>query len=462
MSAPRSVVVLGGGKTALAVAEYLLQNGVSVFLSDSRSDFKPPPELIDNDLFQWESGRHSERCLEAETIIPSPGIPPTVPIISEAVERGIEIISEIEFAFREYIRIHGASARRRIIAVTGTNGKTTTARMLGHILERRGETPVVCGNIGVPFIRHIARPVPVIVEVSSFQLHFTREFHPAYAFFLNFDQDHLEWHGNVEEYFRAKCRMIRNLAEDDSFIANADILRKLGNNRPFKSRIVSVGEETSASNWAITSNKGRIIIRGGDSEQEISVSPFWKHLEGPSRENALFAIALGCVYPGLDPQSAAAHLSDFEMDRYRMEKAFSSRDSEIFNDSKSTNPHSLIGAVTGRERPFILVMGGYDKGLDYGEVREILQNLPCRKVFLLGPLGRRLYREWKEERDSGRIDVLEDYDKILESVSEMLEPGVDLIFSPGSSSFDRFQDYRERGKYFGELVTEWATKRTRT
>jgi len=445
----KKVVVAGLGKTGIDTALFLADMGARTFVTESCGGENAcrNASLLKEKGIECETGGHTEKFLEgAELFVASPGIPDTSLPVRYAKEKGIPLISEIELAF-------SFSKSRKIVAVTGTNGKTTTVSLTGELFKNAGLPCIVCGNIGNTFIGEldkIQKDTWIILEASSFQIEQTKTFRPFLGCLMNVAEDHFDRHSSMETYAAAKKRLFANQNETDIAVLNYDdnFCRD------------AVGEIKAKKFFFSHSAAGRkgVHIKGteifsnlsGKEEKiaEISGTRLWGK---GNEENMMASVLIGLLCGISDKNIIRKTMNEFIPLPHRLEKVAMVNSVVFINDSKSTNPHSVINALDSIEEKnnTVLIMGGKDKKTSFAGVIPHLKN----RVKMLVLLGETKEIIAEEFRDTGIPH--ETAGTLKEAVHTALrntEPGDIVLFSPGCSSFDMFTDYKERGNVFKKEV----------
>ncbi len=412
MMLPQRISILGFGRTGRALVEALASKA-ELFLSESRALSSEERDFLRKLGVPFEEGGHSFQVLNADLIVPSPGVLPNTPVLQEALRRGIPIWSEIELAYR-------LARPSLIFAVTGTNGKSTTTELIGAILRAWGFKPVVAGNIGRPAIGTIGEVEgrPWVLEVSSFQLLWTEEFRPGVAVWLNFAPDHLDYHGSLAAYFAAKARILRRQTAEDLAVIGREILSVLSP----RARALAIEEVVLPKGWE------------GD---------FPRHL----RFNLQAAWASASqAFPGHAPPP-------FELlwpvlhGPHRLEKVGEIQGIPFVNDSKGTNAHATCAALAAIPGQVVLILGGRHKGGGYEALAPLLRE-KVRACVLIGEsqgFFSRLLSAWGIPFVCG-ADPLD----TLRKAYSLARPGDTVLLSPACASFDQFKDYAHRGEAFKE------------
>lgn len=438
------IVILGGGESGVGAAILAYTKGFDVFLSEKgtlKDNYKE--DLIKHNISFEEGGHTSEIILSADEIIKSPGIPNSVPLIQDAVEKGIPVISEIEFASRY------TSAKK--ICITGSNGKTTTTSLIYHILKSAGLNVGFGGNIGKSFAHQVAEEDfdYYVLELSSFQLENMYDFKADIAILLNITPDHMDrYDHDMQKYVDAKMRIIRNQTKEDAFIywAEDPVIKKAVDSLKPQAQIYTfAGHKTNDVAAYIENNE--IIIKTPKSvfvmEQEV--------LALTGMHNLYNSLASGIAAKLLDisDDDLRSSLSDFQGVEHRLEKVARVKGIQFINDSKATNVNSSWYALQSMNTKVVLILGGTDKGNDYSEIEELVKQ-KARALVFLGVDNSKLHQFF-----DGKVDKIEDARSMEEAVQKsykLAEEGDTVLLSPSCASFDLFQNYEDRGRQFKEYV----------
>ena len=437
------VTILGLARSGQAAARVLHARGAEVLVSDTR----PASELHEAIAslpagVQVETGGHSSRCLDADLIVISPGIPRDLAILQAAQADGVEILGEIELAYR--------LAQVPIVGITGTNGKTTTTTLVGKILEESGKRIGVGGNIGQPLVGFVDDPdLDVLVaEISSFQLESTSTFRPTVAAWLNFSDDHLNRHGSREAYWEAKKQLFVHQSPTDWAILNADdaAVQPLAGALPARHMAFAIRSELREG---VLARDGWITHRvGGEDHPIMPISEI--QLRGEHNlENCLAATAIALAL-GVTTDAIRRAISAFGGVEHRIEPVRVLDGVQWFNDSKGTNYDSTIKALRSFHEPLVLIAGGRDKG---GAIAPLVATIrECvQHVVLVGesaPTFERFLRAGGYEAITMTSNLEE---AIAQARQEAVTGGV-VLYSPAATSFDMFRDYEHRGRTFKTLV----------
>ena len=416
----KTVAVLGAGRSGRAAAALAAHCGAEVTIYDSR-------ESSGAILATTEMGHE----VKVDLVITSPGIETRGEFVQSFAQGSGALWGEVELAWRCY--------SGHTIGITGTNGKTTTTELVRDLVEATGKSCVACGNYGVPLsevVLYEEVPEVIALELSSFQLETIVEFKPDSVIWLNFSADHMDRYRSLQEYREAKLRIFENLSE------KALVVERVGEELPERGRKISFSSECPAD-WS---------LRNGDiyCDEEKFLSMGETRLRGlHNAENVMAACA---VIPELTPEIARETLMKYSPPEHRCELVATLNGVEYLNDSKATNLHALESALRSQTGPTILIAGGKEKGLDYGPLAPLLD----KKVKLLisfGEIGEALKRIFSEVLACETVTTL---DAAVALASRTSEKGDTVLFSPGTSSFDQFKSYEERGAAFKAAVLHYA------
>jgi UDP-N-acetylmuramoylalanine--D-glutamate ligase len=445
----RKIVVIGLGQTGFDTAVFLSKRGADVFITETAvsESINRNSSLLKDRNIKTEVGGHTEKFLKgADMLVVSPGIPDTSLPVQYALTKKIPLISEIELAF-------SFSESKKIIAITGTNGKTTTTSLTGSLFENAGLPYITCGNIGNTFIGEIDRihnNTWVILEVSSFQMEKTLTFKPFLGCLLNIAEDHFDRHPSMDEYIRAKKRLFINQGEKDLAVLNYDdaYCRNIAGTLKSKKFFFSHNELTERGTYI---KSGRIFSTLKGMKEEVAEIYGTKLWGKGNEENIMASVTIGMLCGITEKNVIRKTLSDFTPLHHRLEKVGTVKKVTFINDSKSTNTHSVINALESfkRNNNIILIMGGKDKGISFSGIIPYLKNRVKMMIFL-GETKKRLEEEFKNTGTPYKTaQTLKDAVRIS---AENSKGGDIVLFSPGCSSFDMFTNYKERGDVFKKEV----------
>jgi UDP-N-acetylmuramoylalanine--D-glutamate ligase len=432
----QNIAVLGAGLSGSAAALLLKSEGAQVTVLDSAEERNLLKSTIDNlraqDIGVICGTAADEDSSTYQMAVLSPGIDPASRLVRNFSSRGIDIVGELELGWRFCEKIP-------VIAVTGTNGKTTTTELLAQMLSACGQRTIACGNIGKP-LSEVARekqPYDVLtVEVSSFQLETIRTFHPCVSLWLNFAPDHLDRYRSVAEYRAAKLRIFENQTDADVAVVNA--IEKIPNIRP---RTITFSAYANGGDFRLS--EGAILYR----DQSVLRLADTKLRGLHNIENLMATLAVGMAR-GLSFQQMVPPLCVYEPQPHRCEFVREVNGVTYVNDSKATNLDAVDKALRAQTKPVILIAGGKDKGFSFDPLRSLVKE-KVRSTILIGEMAESISRSWAGSVESEIASSLAD---AVERAHASAKPGEMVLFSPGTSSFDMFKSYADRGDQFRALV----------
>ena len=435
--AGKRVLVIGLGVSGFSAAKALIELDAKVRVTEASHGplMKQRADHLQALGVDVEYGGHDLERLDADLAIISPGIPPSAPVARAVAQQGIELWSEVELAFR--------LAECDFLAVTGTNGKTTTTSLLASILEESGLPTVAAGNIGFPLIDAISAvgsDGAIALEVSSFQLVATERFRPKVAVLLNVAEDHTDWHGSFEAYRDAKARLVRNQTADDVFLPNAADPSAMAIAGAAPSRVVAFSSEGFPPG-GIGVRGGRVVWRDQDVLDVEDVP-----LPGAAGLEDAVAAAGAALEYGVDPRAVGRAVRSFRPLAHRLELVASSDGIDFIDDSKATNPHATLTALRGMS-DVVLIAGGRSKGIDLAPLAQGTASLIA--VVALGEAREELQRVFE-----GRVpvDVVHTMDEAVRAAARRSVRGGSVLLSPGCASLDMYQSYAARGEDFARAV----------
>lgn len=438
------IAILGAAESGVGAAVLAQKKGFEVFVSDMGKIKEHYKNTLDEYGIEWEEGGHSaEKILDADEIIKSPGIPDNAPMVAKAIEKGIHIINEIEFA--------GRYTDAKMICITGSNGKTTTTSLIYHILKNANYNVGLAGNIGRSLALQIAEGCTYeyyVIELSSFQLDNMYDFHANIAVLLNITPDHLDRYDNeMQKYADSKMRIVRNQNHNDAFIYWADdpIISK---------ELEKYGIKARMCPFSILSKNGMIgYIENGTYTLETP-TPFNMEQESLSlhgKHNMYNSLAAGIAtrLTGVSDENLKKSLSNFQGVEHRLENVATVGGVHYINDSKATNVDACWYALESMTTPTILIIGGKDKGNDYEAIKELVIK-KCAGLVFLGADNSKLHAFF----DPLGIPTADTHSmkECIEACNAMAKPGYTVLLSPCCASFDLFKNMEDRGEQFKELV----------
>ncbi len=438
--------ILGLARSGQAVANKLKQLGNTPFLSDDKSLEELSIKLhFDLSEFPHETGRHSNKVLNSDVIILSPGIPLDIDILQKARKRNISIWSELEFGYQLL-----KNTESKIIAVTGSNGKSTTVSMIHHILKSSGRKSIKAGNIGTPITSF---PIEenvfdfVVVEVSSFQLDTIQEFKPDISILLNLTPDHLNRYKSFKKYCIAKSRIFENQNENDIAIVNFDDTQtlKIAEEFPVNKLSYSIFRKVNSNVWV---ENGNMIVKDF-AKNKVNIDKNKIPILGEYNLQNASAAALACIYCGISANQVKKGILSFTGLEHRLEKVRSIDCVDFINDSKATNSAAVLSALKTFNKPLNLIMGGSDKAENFSNLKPFIAR-KVKNLIVLGETREILYRTFKDIVNIYSVSTFED--RGVQKAFELSGKGEVVILSPGCASYDMFDNFEERGRKFKEIV----------
>lgn len=443
-------VIIGAGRSGLAAARHFLARGEEVVLNDRRGE---PGAAMEAELAGlgipgvW--GQHPESLFQdCHLIVLSPGVPPGLPFLEAARSRGVRVLGELELAHAE---LRTKDPLARILAVTGTNGKSTTTDLTAHLLEAAGLPARACGNLGTPLIEAIGEAAPgtvFAVECSSYQLETAESFHAEAAALLNLTPDHLARHGSMERYLRAKQNIFRGQGSQDLRILPA-AAPELGSGLPGGGTLRRFGWGRPEGPGAWCEDSGRMLLQEAGDVLELLHRDELRIPGDHNVENAL-AAALLARHGGASLDAIRSGLRSYPGLAHRIAFCGEKAGVRAYNDSKGTNVDATLTAIRALPGPLVLLLGGEDKGTGYLPLRAALEG-KLRLAVFLGEAIPQL------ERDLGDLPhrTIPRFDLAVRHALETAEPGDQVLLSPACASFDQFSNFEARGARFEALVREW-------
>ena len=457
----RLVLVVGLGISGRAASDKLLREGKKVRINDASAS----GEVLDKAReyaargAEVVLGHHRAEVLKGvDLVVVSPGVQGRLPLLREAEARGIPVWSEIELAWR--------FARGPLVAVTGTNGKTTTVSMIAAILKREGMAAVAAGNIGRPLIAAVeeAGPgAPLVVEVSSFQLYYIHTFRPRVSVLLNIAEDHFDWHADLEDYVASKSRIWMNQRGEDYVVCNLDdpLCLRAVEGAAAKMVYFSRSEKEEAE---VFLREGVLCYRA--SLHNLESREPWPIMRADelalpgehNLENAMAAAAAAMAL-GVSAQGAGEALRGFRGLPHRLQMVGEVGGVRFCDDSKATNPHAAARALSAFAEPLLVILGGRNKGLPFEQLAEMLGERSreggLRMVYAVGEAAEEIATALAVVRPPLPVRRMDRLEEVFADLPGRARPGDVVLFSPACASFDRYRDYKERGRHFQQLVDEY-------
>ncbi len=443
----KRMVILGAGESGVGAAILAKQQGYDVFVSDGGPIKEHFKEEMKQHNISFEERVHSEeKVLTADEVMKSPGIPEKNELVKKIRKKGIPVISEIELAWRY-------KGNSRIIAITGTNGKTTTTSLTYHICKNGGADCAMVGNIGYSFAKQVAiEPKALyVVEISSFQLDDIKDFRPDVAVLTNITEDHLDRYDyNMQNYIDSKFRITMNQAADDVFIYCLDdeITRNNINRYPIKSKLYPITMSKQLPQGAYISN-AEMHLKWKGEEMQMSIQDF--ALKGKHNQYNSMAAGIASIAVDIKKEHVRESLQTFQSLEHRMEPVATIRGVEFINDSKATNVNSTWFALESMTKPTILVLGGVDKGNDYSILMELVKE-KVKAIVCMGIDNRKIH-----EAFGSVVSLMVNTSSAEEAVQAAFHfatKGDVVLLSPACASFDLFKNYEDRGDQFKKAVKD--------
>ena len=443
------VVILGGGESGVGAAILAKDLGFEVFLSEQKSLKSTYKNQLDEEGILFEEGVHTNAIiLEAKTIIKSPGIPDSAPIVQEIKSRNIELISEIEFAYRYQ--------KGKIVGITGSNGKTTTTNLIYHIFNQAGLNVGMAGNVGNSFAYMVARaPKDIyVLEISSFQLDDIKDFKCDVAILLNITPDHLDrYQYEMKNYVFSKFKITQNLTEKDVFIYCKDDQETINFMKANSEKIIadkipfSIMEKVDRGGYL--DDEDRLILNYKEPQYEMEAQQLT--IKGKHNQYNSLAAGIAAQHFNIKSEKLKACFQSFKAIPHRMETFLTLGGIEFINDSKATNVNSTWYALESLNKKAVWIIGGVDKGNDYSVLKELARQ-KVKAIVCLGEDTIKIHQAF-----TGVVDVMTSAQTMKEAVkvaSKLAQKGDCVILSPCCASFDLFANYEERGNVFKQCVRE--------
>ena len=441
----KRIVILGAGESGIGAALLANKKGYDVFVSDGGMIAeKYRAELSEANIAFEESGHTEAKILNASEVIKSPGIPEKAPIMKKIRAQKIPVISEIEFAFR-FI------GNSKVIAITGSNGKTTTTSLIYHICKHAGKDCALVGNIGYSFAKQVAEDPKqlYVAEISSFQLDDIITFRPDVAVLTNITEDHLDRYDyKIENYAHSKFRIAENQVENDVFIYNLDdeMTMKYLTHYPIKSSQAPITMNKELPQGAYLTN-AQMHLKWKGEEMRMSVEDFT--IKGKHNQYNSMAASMAATAVDIRKEKIREALQTFESLEHRMEHVATIKGVEFINDSKATNINSTWYALESMTKPVILILGGVDKGNDYNLLTDLVKE-KVKAIVCMGTDNRKIHEAFGDIV-SLMLNTI-NADEAVQAAFHFANKGDVVLLSPACASFDLFKNYEDRGKQFKQAV----------
>ncbi|MBT8378699.1 MAG: UDP-N-acetylmuramoyl-L-alanine--D-glutamate ligase [Ignavibacteria bacterium] len=442
----KNISVIGAARSGLGAAKLIKKLGGIPFVSDSGSEAKllVVKTILDKENIKYEMNGHSEKVYDCSLMVVSPGVPSDAEVLKHAAQREITFVSEVELAYHY--------CKGKILAITGTNGKTTTTSLCGHVFNTCGATTHIAGNIGMAFseiVLDVKENEFVALEVSSFQLDLIDKFKPNAALILNITPDHLDRYDNsIQKYAESKQKIYRNQKENDFLILNYDNKTTMEHLKEHKSNSFYFSLNIEQENGCFLSTDDVIFKINNDEKfrcKRTDVNIRGEH----NLANAMAVISTAKVF-NLNNDGIVNALQTFESVEHRLELVREIDGVKFINDSKATNVDSVWYALKSFEEPLFLILGGQDKGNNYEQIKERVTD-KVKKIYAIGSSAEKIFNYF---HSLVKVEIKETIDEAVNSAIKEARSGEVVLLSPACASFDMFDNYEHRGKLFKQAVNK--------
>ncbi|MGW1453834.1 UDP-N-acetylmuramoyl-L-alanine--D-glutamate ligase [Salegentibacter agarivorans] len=442
----KKLVILGGGESGAGTAILGVKEGFEVFVSDKGKIKEKYKSVFEELKIDWEEEIHTEaKILDADVVMKSPGIPETVSIVKQLVEKDIPVISEIEFA--------AAFTSAKIIGITGSNGKTTTTKFVHHILKNAGIKVGMAGNVGDSFAKQVAETNPdwFVLELSSFQLDGIKEFRPDISVLTNITPDHLDrYEHKLENYVFSKFRIAENQTKDDFFIYDLDdeIITNWLDRHPVKAQKLPFSLQQKVENGSYIENENIIV---NIKNKQFNMPTTKLGLQGKHNTKNAMAAATVSQLLRIRKETIRESMESFQGVEHRLEKVLKINNVQYINDSKATNVNATFYALESMESETVWIVGGVDKGNVYDDLLPLV-NEKVKAIICLGVDNQKLMQNF-----GNCVDTIVETESMKEAVRmaySLAERGDSVLLSPACASFDLFENYEDRGRQFKDAVRD--------
>lgn len=442
----KNIMVVGFGITGLSAVKALERLEANIYLYDSKSveDLKEDLNEIENIRVKKYLGGESPKLENIDLILKSPGVDLNIPILVQAKDMNIEIITDLELYFR-------LKSGENILAITGTNGKTTTTKLTGEIFKKAGYNTFVAGNIGVGLLDNLFEVQDdniLIVEASSFQLENTLTFKPHISAIINITPDHIAWHGDFENYISSKSKIFKNQNKDDYTILNYDdkILREIS--KKSKANLIWFSVKNKLDQGAFIED-GWLVIRKDLRTEKIIKKDKIQIPGDHNLENVLASILMSSLM-GISVETIASVLKEFKGVEHRIEYVKTKEGIAFYNDSKGTNPDSTIKAINALDSPIILIAGGHNKGSEFEQLIDEFHG-KIKELVLLGET-KDIIKKAAIDQGFNKIHLVGNMKEAVELSYKLANRGDNILLSPACASWGMYNNFEERGRDFKTIV----------
>lgn len=441
----KKALVCGMARSGISAAEFLKSKGADVTLQDlKKKEALGDVSSLENKGIKIYAGKNPDDIAnDMDIIVLSPGIPTSLPFIVEAEKNGVPVISEIELSFM--------FTPCPVMAITGTNGKTTTTTLTGEILKSYYPKTEVVGNIGIPYsekVPSLTEDSRIVAEISSFQLEKIKTFKPKVSAVLNITPDHLDRHKTVENYIAMKERIFENQTSDDFCVLNCEDEACLKMADKTKAKVMFFSSKKPLEKGIYLDN-GNIILKWEDTNETVINIDELQILGVHNYENVMAAVAIGFL-TGVPMDNIREVLKNFKGVEHRIEFVDTVDGVDYYNDSKGTNPDAAIRAVLAMKKPIVLIGGGYDKGSEYDEWVETFEGR-VKHIVLIGVTAQKI-KETCYKYEFRHVTICETFDEAMELSKNIANEGDCVLLSPACASWGMFDNYEQRGDMFKEKV----------
>ncbi len=442
----KKISVIGAVRSGVGAAKLIKKLGGIPFVSDSGKNEKlsNSAEILKENNIDFEIGEHTDKVFNCDLMVVSPGVPSNAPVLITAKEKKIEVISEIELAYN--------FCKGKIIAITGTNGKTTTTALCGHLFNTAGVNTFVAGNIGIAFSEVALEALEndyIILEISSFQLDLIKDFKPNIGMILNITPDHLNRYENkFENYISSKLRIYKNQDKKDYLILNKDDKTLVNSLTNYKSRgyYFSLSEPQMDGCYL----SGSQVMYNEEGELKFTCSTSEINLKGEHNlANAMAAITASKIFK-LDNEKIKEGLKTFQGVEHRLEFVRDVNGVKFINDSKATNVDSVWYALRSFDEPIFLILGGQDKGNDYNQIKQLVIDR-VKKIYAIGSSADKVFNFF---HSVVKVEIKPSLEDVVIAANQEARENEIVLLSPACASFDMFDNYEHRGKLFKEAVNK--------
>jgi UDP-N-acetylmuramoylalanine--D-glutamate ligase len=442
----KKITVIGARRSGIGAAKLIQKFGGIPFVSDSNTEenLKEFTELLKKENISFEFGNHSEKVYSCDMLVVSPGVPSDASVILEAKKRKLKIISELELAYYY--------CKGKIIAITGTNGKTTTTSLCEHVFNKCGVKTYAAGNIGLAFsevVTEVKENDVVALEVSSFQLDLIDKFKPKIGMILNITPDHLNRYQNkLENYINSKLRIYKNQSKEDFLILNKDNLDTISAKIEPLSRILYFSLKSEIDNGCYCSNDQIIYKENGIESFKCSLEDI--NLKGEHNYANAMSVIIAAKIMGLENKKIKNALGDFKGVEHRLEFVREINGVKFINDSKATNIDSVWYALRSFNNPIFLILGGQDKGNDYNQIKDLVKE-KVKKIYAIGSSAEKIFNFFHKII---KVEIQTSLESAVGAANKEARENDIVLLSPACASFDMFRNYEHRGLIFKEAVNK--------